>query len=175
VRSGSTVAAAAYLDKGVDPSTCDVTGLTALMLVAGRGCLEMVKLLVERGIPVDDREARKGLTAHHFACSGGHPAVTAYLLERGAAAANRGNLGRTAVMFAAGKGDVASLRLLIGQGADLDCRNAYGNTAVTIAEDMERPEVRAMLLAAGGEPADGIIGAALIRSKCLRILPATVV
>jgi len=151
VRTNDVATAAAWLDKGVEPVTRDVTGLTALMLAAGRGSLEMVRLLVERGAPVDEREARKGLSALHFACSGGYPAVAAYLLEQGAAADSRDKLGRTAVMFAAGKGDAATLRLLIERGADVNFRDAYGNTAVTIAEDTEHPDIRSLLLAAGAE------------------------
>jgi hypothetical protein len=56
------------LDAGADPSRVDGDGNTPLMLAAQNGQLEMLRLLLGRGVALDVLDPRHGFTAFHFAC-----------------------------------------------------------------------------------------------------------
>jgi hypothetical protein len=87
-RQRRSAAALRYmLDHGLDPNyaygAAGVVPRTLLMNAAGDGCVEAVKLLVERGADVNKRFA-SGPTAYEMAKSYGGPAVMQVLLDAGA-------------------------------------------------------------------------------------------
>lgn len=72
------------IGKGADPLIKNNFGENMLMKAADSGSLEMVRLLVERGIPLDDQSANDGFTALMLAADKGHAGVVKFLLEKGA-------------------------------------------------------------------------------------------
>ncbi|EFM11389.1 Ankyrin [Paenibacillus curdlanolyticus YK9] len=76
----------------------DVHGEKSLVLAASIGSLPFVKLLVERGVPVDglgDKDGDGGAPLHQAAMYG-HLEVVQYLLHQGADVTVRNNYGQTA-------------------------------------------------------------------------------
>ncbi len=70
---------------GADPNTRDLsTGLTALMIAAGRGNASMVRLLLDSGADVFSADRRAGGTALHKAVQGGDRETVRVLVEAGA-------------------------------------------------------------------------------------------
>ncbi|MEU9125483.1 ankyrin repeat domain-containing protein [Streptomyces sp. NPDC048506] len=85
VRDGDTERVSGLLHLGADPSTRDTTsGLTALMIAAGRGNAAAVRLLLTAGADVYTADSRGGGTALHKAVQGGDPETVRALLEAGA-------------------------------------------------------------------------------------------
>ncbi len=65
---------ALLIDRGAKIDAKDADGLTALMIAAGEGHLEMVEVLVKRGARVDARDKR-GRAALDLAKAGHFPDV----------------------------------------------------------------------------------------------------
>ena len=104
-----------WIRMGADIHPTDAQGLTALMLIAQRGDLELVRYLVGQGIRVNANDDR-GFTALAWAAWDGHREVVRYLKSRGA------TIHLPAVLFAAAQqGRVATLQLLQQVGARLRC------------------------------------------------------
>ncbi|MGZ8324594.1 MAG: ankyrin repeat domain-containing protein [Rhodoplanes sp.] len=85
VRYGSIDGVRRALPRNMDPNALDAqTGLTPLMLAAGRGALDIARVLLEAGALVNVVDRAAGATALHKACQGGHMAVVKLLVEAGA-------------------------------------------------------------------------------------------
>jgi uncharacterized protein len=70
---------------GGDPNAIDpASGLTVLMIAAGRGHAAMVRTLLAFGAESNAVDRRAGASALHKACQGGHLAVVKLLVEGGA-------------------------------------------------------------------------------------------
>ena len=74
------------LKKGADWSRKDslADGLTPLHYAAQDGCLEMARLLVESGVPVDIPDGNNDASPLNWACNAGSLSVVKYLVEKGA-------------------------------------------------------------------------------------------
>ena len=84
-RHRSVADAVAALGKGADPNARDPQStLSALMLAAGLGAVEIVRLLLRSGCYVNALDSRAGASALHKACQGGHIDVVKALVEAGA-------------------------------------------------------------------------------------------
>ncbi len=84
VRDGDAEVLSRLLRLGADPSTRDAdSGLTALMIAAGRGNAPAVRLLLSAGADVYTADSRGGGTALHKAVQGGDPETVRVLLEAG--------------------------------------------------------------------------------------------
>jgi uncharacterized protein len=118
----------------LDVNAPNRAGETALMLVALKGNLDLVKRLVERGAAVN----QAGWNALHYAATGPEPLVVAWLLERGATVEARSPNGTTALMMAAGYGKEQSAELLLAKQASTDARNERGLTAADFARAVGR-------------------------------------
>ncbi len=150
-RTGAADDLRALLEKGYDPNMRNGEGVTAMMLAAGRGHLECVQVLVERGGDIHYKEQRKGLSALKFAVGEGRVAVAEYLLDQGADVNEIDNYGRTGLMFAAGQGSLPMVELFLSRGADANLQDVYRNTALTNAEDMQHKDIRQRLIEAGAK------------------------
>jgi uncharacterized protein len=150
-RTGASEELHSLLEKGGDPNALDGEGMSAMMMAAGRGHLECVQVLVKHGADIHLKDKRKGLSALKFAVGEGRVEVARYLLDQGADVNEADNFGRTGLMFAAGQGSIPMVELFLSRGADVNRKDVYENTALTNAEDMERWEIRDMLLRAGAE------------------------
>jgi len=150
-RTGACDELRELLARGGDPNAVDGEGMTAMMMAAGRGHLNCVQVLVESGADINLQDKRKGLTALKFAVGEARVDVARYLLDQGADVNETDHFGRTGLMFAAGQGSIPMVALFLERGADVNQKDVYQNTALTNAEDMERWEIRDMLLEAGAE------------------------
>jgi len=92
VKKGDALAVTRLLDRGADINTRDYKNdehwdddypPTVLMIAAGNGNTKLVKLLIERGAPVDDQDDY-GFTALTQAVASGKIDTVRYLINRGA-------------------------------------------------------------------------------------------
>jgi ankyrin repeat protein len=87
-----------------------------LMFAANKGHADIVKLLLDKGVPADIRDEKSGGTALMMASAGGKIDTVVFLLERGADANARTNAGFSALLFAAGVGSLKVTALLVEKG-----------------------------------------------------------
>ena len=85
LRAGDVERVGTLCDVGADPDTRDPeTGLTLLMMAAGRANAAMVKLLLDKGADAFAVDSQAGASAMHKACQGGSLDVVKLLVEAGA-------------------------------------------------------------------------------------------
>ncbi|KAG0628855.1 hypothetical protein M758_1G057200 [Ceratodon purpureus] len=153
------------LDMGVNPSETDYEGRTPLHLAAGKGHLESVALLVERGAEVNIKD-NDGASPLLNALKGGHDAIAKLLSNNGArpdmkdagnelckAAAN-GDMNfverlvkagvdpneadysqRTPLHIVAADGTARDVEFLVHEGADVLIKDRHGYTPLDEARD----------------------------------------
>jgi hypothetical protein len=115
-------------EKGFPQPTADF-----LVMTAGTGDLEAVKLFVAAGYSVDTTEG--GTPAIVNAASSGHGAVVLYLIEQGANVNAEDEVHTTALMRIADKCDKTDVvRALLKAGAKTDIQSAGSATALQFAE-----------------------------------------
>jgi ankyrin repeat protein len=123
------------VEKGADPSATmteqyvrhwpvgpEVRGAAAqgvLHLAAGGGDLELVKVTLARGVPVDLRDNTR-TTPLHEASRGGHADVARFLLSRGADADAEDSGGWMPIHHAAYGGRAEVVELLLARGAQVN-------------------------------------------------------
>jgi nucleobase:cation symporter-1, NCS1 family len=107
-------------------------GQDFLIMTAGQGDLETVKLFLAAGFPIDER--RDGQTALESAVRGGHAEVALFLIDAGADLYRVDEAGNTLLIHAAsGCGMTEVLRALLARGAPTLPRNGAGLTAAEMA------------------------------------------
>ena len=107
-------------------------GLTALMLAAVKGDLEIVKLLRDFDADVN-YENKNGLTVLMCAAGKAHLDVVRFLIASGADVNRVSNAGMTPLMIAAQNGHLDVVKLLRDFDADIDCKGKDGWTALMSA------------------------------------------
>ncbi|XP_066518825.1 protein TANC2 isoform X2 [Hoplias malabaricus] len=107
-------------------------GETALTAAAGRGKLDVCRLLLEQGSSVAQPN-RRGLVPLFSAVRQGHWQVVDLLLNHGAAVNMADKQGRTPLMMAASEGHVETVEYLLAQGASLPLMDKEGLTALSWA------------------------------------------
>ena len=100
-----------------------------LMLAALRGQVALVVKLVSRGAAVN----KTGWTPLHYAATGGHVRVMAFLIGAHADVNAESPNGTTPLMMAAMYGNSASVKLLLESGAEAYPRNDQGLSAEDFA------------------------------------------
>ncbi|WP_422845985.1 ankyrin repeat domain-containing protein [Acidovorax sp. M2(2025)] len=122
--AGDAAALEAALRDGANPNLLADSGSSVLMLVAHRGQLAHVELLLRAGAQPDMRQTRKdserGDTALLRAFYGGHLAVAQRLAQAGASLQARNRWDWGPVHMAAQSGCVACLQWLADQGQSLE-------------------------------------------------------
>ncbi|OGM04482.1 MAG: hypothetical protein A2008_08140 [Candidatus Wallbacteria bacterium GWC2_49_35] len=123
-------------------------GGTILGTAAGRGDIDILRYLCEKGAAVDARD-NDNWTPLMKACSAGRYDVAEYLIGRGAAIdapALIGSAGeRTPLMQAAFNGHAAIVELLLKKGANADYKNIKGDTAFSLAKSKFNMKIASML------------------------------
>ncbi|KAL5258380.1 hypothetical protein ACHWQZ_G009025 [Mnemiopsis leidyi] len=116
-------------EKKVDVNIQDSEGQTALHLAAGRGDLQVIKYLWEKGADVNIQDSR-GEAALHRAADRGHLQVIKYLWEKGADVNIQDSEGMTALHRAVNSGHLQVFKYLLEKGADVNIQNSEGKTAL---------------------------------------------
>jgi ankyrin repeat protein len=102
---------------------------SVLMLAALKGYLPLVQKLVANDADVN----KTGWTPLHYAATGGHVPVIAYLLDEHAYIDAESPNGTTPLMMAARYGSPEAVKHLIQAGADIRLKNQLGLTALDFA------------------------------------------
>jgi len=132
------------LDKGANINAKNPDGLTALMVAAFNGHLDVVKQLVEKGADLNER-ANSGWTALMCAAVEGRTDVARFLLEKGADVNKRDNKGMTALMMSTRTGSIEVVKVLLDKGADVNLKDYWGNTAYTLASQRGHAQIATLL------------------------------
>lgn len=123
-------------------------GFTALHLAAFMGHAEAVRLLLERGAPVDAVATSSSIgpvQPLHSAAASGNLECSRLLVEAGAGVNARQSGGFTPLHEAAISGDAALARLLLAHGADRSLADDTGKTAGDLAAERGHEDVVALL------------------------------
>ncbi|CAM4392881.1 unnamed protein product [Leuciscus chuanchicus] len=107
-------------------------GETALTAAAGRGKLDVCRLLLEQGAAVAQPN-RRGIVPLFSAVRQGHWQIVDLLLNHGADVNMADKQGRTPLMMAASEGHLATAEFLLAQGASLSLMDKEGLTALSWA------------------------------------------
>lgn len=117
---------------------------SALLVAAGFGHLEPMKILLDRGAAIDARD-EEGLQATHLACWRGLVEVLRLVLAKGADARARDGSGREPIHMAAASGAREAAELLVQHGANAHARSDALGTALEIARRQGKVEMAAYL------------------------------
>ncbi|KAJ8352494.1 hypothetical protein SKAU_G00239700 [Synaphobranchus kaupii] len=149
---GHKAAVNAVLFWGATADAIDGEGRTALSLAAARGSMEVVRLLLDRGLDENHKD-HLGWTPLHAAACEGHRAVCATLTENGSLArvAEPDNEGRTPLILAAQEGHCGTARLLLDRRSPVDHRGYDGRSALSAAALEGHDEVAELLMRRGAD------------------------
>lgn len=131
----------------VNEAMDDYGNTLALILIAVKQN-EAVKLLLERGIAVNHKNARHNTVLHHAALNGDWD-LAQLILSKGAEISQVNLAGGTALMFAAEKGHLKTLEVLLANGADVNQITKENQTALLYAVYNNHPEAAEYLLEKG--------------------------
>nr|QEO19202.1 putative ankyrin-1 isoform X1 [Cymbidium ensifolium] len=137
------------LEQGADPSASSALGATALHHAAGIGDIELLKLLLSKGVNIDS-ESDAG-TPLIWAAGHGQQDSVKVLLEHKANPNAETEDGITPLLSAVAAGSLTCLQLLIEAGATPNIK-AGGATPLHVAADAGSKEIINCLLNAGGDP-----------------------
>ncbi|XP_066987146.1 ankyrin repeat and protein kinase domain-containing protein 1-like isoform X1 [Macrobrachium rosenbergii] len=122
----------------------------ALCICVENNALDMVKLLVERGVSINQGDS-DGVTPLHIACSHSYPDLAALLLRARANVNARTNQGHTPLHLAAMRGNSDLVELLLSYRANVDVADADGCTPLHHAAASNNPDVVTILAAASAD------------------------
>jgi ankyrin repeat protein len=113
---------------------------TAWQEVTDRGYFDIIKLLVEHGADVNDKQV------NYIVANGGESYnILKYLLDNGANVNQKDKEGNTALMKAAQENRVKNAKLLLKSGADTGIKNKEGKTALDMAKDSGSKEIEKLI------------------------------
>lgn len=128
VSDADEATASRLLDEGANPNAQDAdSGLTVLMIAAGRGDKPITALLLRHGANVHIMEPKAGTTALHKACQGGNVAVVSLLIKAGAFVdVSASSTGHTPLWDALWYKWPEVVKYLLDRGAGLGTKAYYG-------------------------------------------------
>ncbi|KAJ3191032.1 hypothetical protein HK101_008153 [Irineochytrium annulatum] len=145
---GDTGAVRGLLDMGVPPSCRDENNpslMTPLITAARHGAMDIVRMLVERGAKMEDKDPEMGGTALFHAAICGHADTVRMLLSLGADARAPEWTGCTAVYAASFHGHVEVIVALLDRGASPDEPCASGTPLHAAIEGRQIGVIRVLL------------------------------
>lgn len=117
----------ALIRRGADVNRRGPLSRTALMLASGRGCVQMVDMLLTAGADVHVIDSSMGASALHFAAQGGVVDVAGMLLDAGAFInLQSATVGLTPLINAIWAKQVPMVRYLLERGAAIDIKTHLG-------------------------------------------------
>ena len=146
-RSGKSEVVRLLVEAGSGSGTAKDGGVWAngLRRAAGRGHVDVVRLLVDTGVEVECVDG-DGKTALCSASRGGRVDVVRALVGEGGADVNKaGRGGWTPLMWASLEGKEDAVRVLLELGADVGVREDEGETALDVARRTGRNGIVAVL------------------------------
>ena len=136
----------AFFEAGINPNAQNSEGRTVLISAAARGELDVVKLLLSRGVDVNVRDNR-GYTALAHALEARYPEVEEALLSRPDIDPNVGGLlGRPILLAYVWRDNKKATERLLALGADVKLVDKDGDTALHGAAETGNVEIMRMLL-----------------------------
>jgi ankyrin repeat protein len=151
IDSGSDEEVAAALRAGASP-VAERKPYTALHIAVCRKRVEIARMLLEAGAPVDTTNYYYRRTPLHYAVEVEGETCAKLFVERGADVRARDANGGTPLSFAARANNVAAIRLLASRGAEVDTPNDSGRTPISIAAAELARESVEVLLSLGADP-----------------------
>ena len=151
VRKGNIAKIRDLLAAGANPNAANDNGVTALMLAALRGYLEIAKVLIDAGANPNAANDN-GVPALIYAVEQGHPEIVKMLLAVGANPNAKKSSSWTTLMGAVWHGHLEITKILLDAGANPNATRDNGTTALGVAAWHGHLEVAKMLLAAGARP-----------------------
>jgi ankyrin repeat protein len=123
---------------------------TALLLVSGKGHVDLVELLLNAGAAVNPQD-EEGWSALMGAAFSGDKDVVELLLDAGADINARDMDGSTALSTAVPRGHKDIAELLLNVGADVNAKSGEGQSALMHAVNWEHQDIVELLLDSGAE------------------------
>ena len=114
--------------------SCENPVQTLMTCMAAQGRTGMLRNLLNRGVPIDQRDAL-GASALHWAALGGHGETVKLLLSRRADVRARNRAQGTSLHWAAKSKNRITTDLLLSHGADANAVNNVGWTPLMMAAD----------------------------------------
>ncbi|MDT8271704.1 MAG: ankyrin repeat domain-containing protein [Desulfomonilia bacterium] len=137
------------IDAGIDLGS--VYSQMALTRAASSGRIDVVELLIERGVDIHSTPALDRRTAFmHASSTRNNSRMVKLLLDAGSKVNLRDRDGCTALILASAAGDAETVRLLLAAGADVNVQNSRGETAEMSALRHRHFEIVNLLQEAGG-------------------------
>ncbi|KAJ3606225.1 hypothetical protein NHX12_025745, partial [Muraenolepis orangiensis] len=148
------------LERGADPNIANQsTGVSALMLAAQSGSLQLVRALLQRGGLPGARDAKQQ-NAIHYAAMGGFFQVIQVLCAYGGDVGAVSVDGMTALHYAAAIGDAHCCKFLAQRGCNPKVKNTDGLLPRQIAKEAGYQAASRLLLRA-----EGLVGKSGIRGS----------
>lgn len=123
-----------FFSKGVNVNVKDSQGRTALAWASHNGYTEIVKILIDKGVKVNERTGSQKATALLFPSINGDFPTAKLLLESGADVNIADIEGVTPIGVAANNGHKNIVELLIKMGANVNVRDINGVTPIEVAK-----------------------------------------
>jgi ankyrin repeat protein len=147
-----TMAINAFFDAGINKNAQNSDGRTVLIAAAARGELDIVNLLLSRGVDVNVKDNR-GYTALAHALEARYSEVEEALLNRPELNPNVGGLlGRPVLLAYVWRDNKKATERLLALGADVKLVDKDGDTALHGAAETGNVEIMRMLLDKGANP-----------------------
>ncbi|MBP5274008.1 MAG: ankyrin repeat domain-containing protein [Abditibacteriota bacterium] len=146
----STADMMAFLEEqGVDITYVSPQGNSALQEAAAAGNLEVLKLLIEKGMDINAPVASTGFTPIMTACCSDNSDIVKYLASRGAKTDVPSAKGTYLIHEAAYRGNLELVMFLAENGTDINLPDSDGVTPLYNALDANQPGVADWLLKRG--------------------------
>ena len=150
VEKGDASAVSLFLESKMPPDTRSEEGLTALMIAADAGHVEVIKALVKGKADIDATSSKDGFTALHLAASQGDLETCRLLIDAGASLGLSSNDGTTPLMIAV-KSSYDVVELFLERGAPVNSQNQLGETALMMTTRNDYYELAQLLIDNGAD------------------------
>ena len=117
------------LDGGADPTHCNKQGDFPILLAAGGGFIDILKLLIKFGGKVDFVN-QYGYSALHSSACGGHSEAVTLLLKYGLPHDSQTHRKRTPLLLAAKNAHIEVMKILLPLGCNVNNADRDGNTII---------------------------------------------